>query len=217
MPSIASDLEPRAGPTPEKAALLLPSQFPPSLELASMQTREARIRVAQADDSLLDLRRLLRITAGLAEYKYTQVGFGQGPNTRARSQITRFKSKVALTAERYRAAYQALLCLDPQGSWITRLLKLEDSDIRWPTRNPDEAEGTREISWIWRARTVRPMPQHNLDTQSNSSSSSQTLPSTSNVVVPNSASDSEIGEGQLPCSCLFHLCSIANSAGSTPG
>ncbi|KAF7440215.1 hypothetical protein PC9H_000559 [Pleurotus ostreatus] len=194
MPSIASDLEPRAGLTPETANLFLPSQLPLSAVLAPMQTREAHIRVAQADDSLLELRRLLRITAGLVDYKYTQVGFGQGPNTRARSQITRFKSKITLTAERYRAAYQALLCLDPQGSWITRLRKLEDNDIRWPTHNPDEAEGTREISWIWRARTVRPMPQHDPHAPPSSSSPSQTPLSTPEAVVPNSASDSEIGE-----------------------
>ncbi|KAF9501090.1 hypothetical protein BDN71DRAFT_1555892 [Pleurotus eryngii] len=137
------------------ANLLLPSQLPLSAELAPMQTREARIRIAQADDSLLELCRLLRITAGLVDYKYTQVGFGQGPNTRAHSQITCFKSKITLVAERYHAAYQALLCLDPQGSWITRLRKLEDNDIRWPTHNPDEAEGTCEISWIWQVEWAK--------------------------------------------------------------
>ncbi|KAF9494569.1 hypothetical protein BDN71DRAFT_1431646 [Pleurotus eryngii] len=140
--------------TPETANLLLPSQLPLSAKLAPMQTREAHIHIAQADDSLLELCHLLRIMAGLVDYKYTQVGFGQGPNTRAHSQITHFKSKITLVAECYRAAYQALLRLDPQGSWITRLRKLEDNDIQWPTRNLDEAGGTHEISWIWWAHTV---------------------------------------------------------------
>ncbi|KAG5219690.1 hypothetical protein IMY05_C4794000100 [Salix suchowensis] len=128
----------------------------------------------------------------------TQVGFGQGPNTRAHSQITHFKSKITLVAECYRAAYQALLRLDPQGSWITRLRKLEDNDIQWPTRNLDEAGGTHEISWIWWAHTVCPMLQHNPHAPPSLSSPSQTLLPMQEAVVPNSASNSEIGKGQLP-------------------
>lgn len=59
MPSIASDLEHRAGSTPETVPLLLPSELPPAPELASVQNKEAHIRVAQADDALVELKRLL--------------------------------------------------------------------------------------------------------------------------------------------------------------
>lgn len=190
MPNVASEIERHAGSHPEKIAILLPSGLPPTPDLAALRLKETRLRIAQADDALVELRRLLRITAGLSDYKYTQIGFGQGPNTRARSQISRFKDKVSLTAERYRAAHQALLALDPHGLWIMRLRQLADSDICWPRKNPEEGEGTREISWIWRARTTRPTPtapvtsrpttQHGSDEGSN------------DELV---ASDSEIGEG----------------------
>ncbi|KAF4586452.1 hypothetical protein EYR38_010728 [Pleurotus pulmonarius] len=210
MPSISSDLERRAGPTPEKISLLLPSQIPATPELASIRNREARIRLAQADDALVELRQLLRITAGLAEYKYTQVGFAQAANTRTRSQINRFKDKVSLTAQRYRAAYEALLLLNPQGDWITRLRRLNDADIRWPGRDQNEAEGTREISWIWRSsaarasgsapsRQQRPTNQSPFQTLSSqgppiSSRPAQSQSSASSKQPPNMASASEIGE-----------------------
>ncbi|KAF7441031.1 hypothetical protein PC9H_001380 [Pleurotus ostreatus] len=210
MPSISSDLEQRAGSTPEKISLLLPSQVPATSELTSIRDKEMRIRLAQADDALMELRRLLRITAGLTEYKYTQVGFAQAANTRARSQINRFKDKVLLTAQRYRAAHQALLSLNPQGDWITRLRRLDDADIRWPGRNQDEAEGTREISWIWRAsgarasgsailRPQRPPIRSPFQTPSSRDllTSSRPTPSQSSAGPehsPSLASDSEIGE-----------------------
>lgn len=174
MPITATDLERWAGPTPEKTPLMLPSAFPPSFETNAIRLKETRLRIAQADDALVELRRLLRITAGLTQYKYTQVGFGQAPNTRARSQISRFKDKVALTTQRYHAARQALLSLDPQGSWIFRLHHLDDSHIRWPSKDPDEHEGTREISWIWRSHCsaiqTQPPASYNASTHDSESS-----------------------------------------------
>lgn len=200
MPAIAADLEHQPGAHPEKAALLLPSELPPCPELDSLRDKEARLRLAQADDSLAGLRRLLRITAGLAAYKFTQIGFGQGPNTRARAQIDRFKEKVTLTAQRYRAAYQALISLDPQGEWMTRLRHLADSDIRWPSRDLDEAEGTREISWIWRTRHAR--------TQAPGSSTD------AGTEGPSLASEGEVGKGEYQ-SCLstaYELMRVNSSA-----
>lgn len=223
MPSAVEDIELRAGPTPEKTPLLLPSALPPSTELTSIRLKEARLRVAQADDSLVELRRLLRITAGLTEYKHTQVGYGQAPNTRARSQISRFKDKVTLAAQRYRAAHQALLALDPQGPWITRLHHLDDSHIRWPSKNPDEGEGTREISWIWRSHPTvsqvpRDVPCNSGSREGDSSANDETIDDThggallrppspineeeSDIGPPNP----EIGEGQLSVSSFVSVC-----------
>jgi hypothetical protein len=141
---------------PESMPLLLPSQIPathwPTGTLAGM---ERRLRIAQADDALCELRRLLRITMGLWDYKYTQLGPGQSAGTRARTMISRFRDKINRCSERYRAARLALLKLDPTGSWISRFKVLSPEDIRAPGRQDDddgndrESEGRREIPWIW--------------------------------------------------------------------
>ena len=52
--------------------------------------KEVRLHVAQADDALAELRKLLRITMGLWDYKHTQLGPSQGAGTHARTMISRF-------------------------------------------------------------------------------------------------------------------------------
>jgi hypothetical protein len=145
---------------PESIPLLLPSSIPPShWPAGSLANKEKRLRIAQADDALADLRRLLRITMGLWDYKTTQIGSGQKVNTRTSSIIGRFRDKINRCTERYRAARDALLKLDPCGDWMTRLRVLEPTDVRAPIREEDwsqkefkhvrEREGKRELSWIW--------------------------------------------------------------------
>ena len=147
---------------PETVPLFLPSQVPGSLRNQSgLGEKEQRLRRAQAEDALIELRRLLRITGGLWQYKQTQVGPGQKANTRARSLITRFQSKVMHTANRYRAARQALLALDPHGGWIMRLRELKADDVKGPKRDDDEAEGTRQLSWIWLTPSGEQLPTPN--------------------------------------------------------
>jgi hypothetical protein len=138
---------------PESIPLYLPSSVPPALQsnFAGLVDKEKRIRIAQAEDALTELRRLLRITMGLWHYKFTQVGPSQRSGTRARSLINRFKDKIYHCAERYRAARNALLSLDPTGSWITHLHELKAEDIRAPGKDDDEHEGDRSMSWIWLA------------------------------------------------------------------
>jgi hypothetical protein len=138
-------------PPAESVALHLPSSISPALRenVAILAQKEQRLRLAQADDALLELRRLLRITMGLWHYKFTQVGPSQRSGTRARSLIDRFKEKVFRCAERYRAARAALLSLNPTGVWITRLHELKAEDVRAPGRQDDETEGDRHVSWIW--------------------------------------------------------------------
>jgi hypothetical protein len=88
---------------------------------------------------------------GLWHYKFTQVGPSQRSGTRARSLINRFKDKIYLCAERYRAARTALLLIDPTGSWILHLRELKAEDVRAPGKEDDEHEGNRSVSWIWLA------------------------------------------------------------------
>jgi hypothetical protein len=138
---------------PEATQLYLPSSIPASSRAAlsgGLVDKEKRMRIAQADDALAELRRLLRVTMGLWNYKHTQIGPSQRANTRARSMIGRFRDKINRAADRYRVAYAALKELDPGGDWMLRLLQLKADDVRAPCRSDeDESEGKRELSWIW--------------------------------------------------------------------
>jgi hypothetical protein len=143
----------------------IPLRFPSALVPSFLQTSspfgldqvELRFRLAQAEDSLSELRRLLRITMGLKDYRLKQIGTSQRQGTRAHNLKSRFFDKVSRCAERYRVARSALLALDPMGEWQERLLQLKNEDIRPPGRGDGESEGSREVPWIWRTmpRPVR--------------------------------------------------------------
>jgi hypothetical protein len=138
---------------PESHPLYLPSSTPISMrqtEYSSLTKQETRLRLAQAEDALAELRRLLRITAGLWHYKFKQVGPSQRSSTRACAMIGRFQMKITCMVERYRAARAALISLNPTGDWISRLRDLKSSDIKGPRCDDDGGgEGHRELSWIW--------------------------------------------------------------------
>ncbi|KAI0054692.1 hypothetical protein BV25DRAFT_1873293 [Artomyces pyxidatus] len=141
---------------PEKMALHLPSQISVSLRLAGcvpgLVDKEARLRQAQAEDALHQVRRALRTRLALIRYKHVQVdGPGQKSNTRARNLLKRLQEKLQRHVERYRCAYAALETLAPDGTWKTQLRKLNDDDIRSPRLEDGKlGEGHHEVSWIWR-------------------------------------------------------------------
>jgi hypothetical protein len=138
---------------PESAPLKLPSMLPPSLRMSclfKLGEIEFRYRLAQGEDALSELRRLLRVTMGLHEYKAKQIRPSQRAGTRARTLLARFRDKVSRSVERYKAAHRALAALEPDGDWSLRLRPLTEKDVRAPGRHEDEFEGTRELSWIWK-------------------------------------------------------------------
>jgi hypothetical protein len=157
---------------PESMPLYLPSSLPPDIsqrpELKDVREAEQRLREAQADDALADVRRLRRIIQGLWQFKKLNVsGTGNRPNTRMLNLYTRFETKLQHSANHYNIAYTALKALDPNGSWKERLKELKHSDIRGPGRdseNPDDAKsnGRFEPSWIW---LVTRLPQERGDNQ----------------------------------------------------
>jgi hypothetical protein len=139
--------------TPELVPLKLPSFMTPALRstcLLGLADIEHRLRVAQADDCLSDLRKQLQITMGLHHYKNMQIGPSQRAGTQACGLISRFQEKTKRCADHYCAALSAVIVLDPGGEWSSRLKPLADADIRPPQKGDDKAEGTRELSWIWR-------------------------------------------------------------------
>ncbi|KAF9492480.1 hypothetical protein BDN71DRAFT_1591590 [Pleurotus eryngii] len=127
MPMVAADLLPDAqfsNDKPEVIPLFLPSEIPgPLTSTSSLRLKETRLRIGQANDALIELCRLLRITMGMWEFKFTDVSFSQRGNTRARSTINRFQEK-----------------------------PLHQSDIKCLQRRdevPAPGESCQEISWIW--------------------------------------------------------------------
>ena len=159
--------------TPESTNLFLPSSLPPKLRdnanIKKIADKELRLRIAQADDSLADIRRLRRLITGLTNFKKLNVsGAGNKPNTRMRSLHNRMMNKVDRSANRYIAARRALLSLDPSGgNWKDRLRELDKKkDIRGPGRDPDDltSKGRYEISWIWTVtRPVNNSPDESED------------------------------------------------------
>ena len=154
MPGIAElrASNPELRSLPEMSPLYMPSGAPFRQDENDLARKEARLRLAQADDALAKLRRLLRITSGLRHYNWKQVGPSQRSRTRAHAIIERFQAKIHLTTERYRAARAALVRLDPFGSWILRLKELKSDDIKGPSRDDEgPGDGRHELSWIWLA------------------------------------------------------------------
>ena len=163
---------------PETMPLHLPSALPANI-ISTLHSDfidiETRLRMSQADDSLDDLKKFLRVTMGLWDYKRANVGPSQRSSTRMHATINTFREKVNRCAERYRAARHALSVLDPGGSWAVRLQDLKPTDVQPPIRDMDKVpkrkvvrtrtdggagEGRRVLSWIWMAeRQVCTDPQ----------------------------------------------------------
>jgi hypothetical protein len=177
MPSLAEhragSISPDDSACPETIPLHLPSALPAGIlsTIPNLADIETRLRISQADDSLDDLKRFLRVTMGLWDYKHANIGPSQRQGTRMFATISTFREKVNRCAERYRAARHALSVLDPGGTWVVRLQELKPADIRPPIRDmekapgrkrardvsstarsdPEASEGRRALSWIWLA------------------------------------------------------------------
>lgn len=140
----------------EDYPLYLPSSVDPSLWTGGgcapgLLAKERKLRLAQADDALDELRRQLRMSSTLRDYKRAGAT-SQRISTRAYTQLSRFQDKTNRCAERYSAAYSALQVLDPGGAWSQRLQPLDHkTDLRAPRRDSEDnpSETSRSLSWIW--------------------------------------------------------------------
>jgi hypothetical protein len=148
----------------------LPASMPAQLHITGLSPglleKETKLRLAQADDALAEIRRQRRIVTGLVIFKKLNVlGRGQKKNTRMHMLFKRFSNKTERVVERYRAACRAVEVLDPEGTWQTRLQVLHREDIRGPgreeidkhDRRPEACEKRREQSWIWLVPRVETM------------------------------------------------------------
>lgn len=158
------------GTKAEDIDLLLPSS-PESLATKSLLDKECRLRICRVEVHLSELRRLLRVKAGvMADKKANSVG--QRAGTRSNTVLSEYRLKIDRTASYYTDERNIALRLDPSGHWQHRLMELKKADVRPIHANaPDEdarvaatsaddrvlREGQRSISWIWKVpRAVGP-------------------------------------------------------------
>ncbi|KAF8149064.1 hypothetical protein B0H34DRAFT_734685 [Crassisporium funariophilum] len=154
--------------------LLLPSSISSTLCDGRLRDIEWRLRYAQCTDSLDDLRDGLCMKAYVLIDK-SRFQRGQVANTRSQGIVNRIQAKIETSAERYRAARDAISKLASmlgQLGWQEHLLKLKDEDIRpllvedaeekkkkkkkkgrgqgdTGTDAAHVSEGRRTVSWIW--------------------------------------------------------------------
>ncbi|KAI0039250.1 hypothetical protein FA95DRAFT_1612723 [Auriscalpium vulgare] len=151
--------------------LYLPSSIPEDMWSQGLSlgliVKYRRLRVGQAEDTLYNIRRLLRLRTGLIHYKHVFVdGPGQNLNTRARNQIARLQARIKRYVVQYRMARAALLVIWPDGPWMARLQELLDEHVRAPRENKEgPGDGHRALAWIWRAlpHEARDVPGHQDD------------------------------------------------------
>ncbi|KAM6490236.1 hypothetical protein JOM56_014213 [Amanita muscaria] len=132
-----------------------------ALIMTTVLEKECRLRIAQADDALAEIRRQRRIVSGLWQFKKLNVdGTGNKACTRMRTLYNRFNLRTQRCADCYRVARSALLILDPNGRWQSCLKDLRDNDIRGPGKD-DNGSGNRryEPSWIWLVPPAHSMPE----------------------------------------------------------
>ena len=141
----------------ENLPLLLPSSLDPESRkricLQQVAEHERLLRMAQLQDSLTSLRDARKVRRKLIVNHHAQVaGQGQRANTRSRTVMDSVESRINKSAERYRAAHQALLQLYPNGHWQQTFLELKNSDNRGPGKETGEeglGDGSYFRSWIW--------------------------------------------------------------------
>ena len=141
---------------PELWPLLLPSELSQDCRSSchkGVTETEQTLRLAQAQDNLVDLRRLRRTLRSLRTYfRSNVVGEGQKTQTKSRTVESGVTVRINRAVRRYRLAYSALLSLDPTGDWRKEYLELKDKDNRGPGKELDErgvGNGHYRMSWIW--------------------------------------------------------------------
>jgi hypothetical protein len=151
---------------PETWPLFLPSSIPkddrPSCYKGVIETEQV-LRLAQLQDSLVDLRRFRRTLRNLRLYfKKNTAGEGQKTQTKSRAVEAGVNSRIKRAVSRYRIAYRALLELDPTGEWMKEFRELKDEDNRGPLKELEErgvGDGRYAPSWIWAVPSLTPLDE----------------------------------------------------------
>ncbi|KLO04642.1 hypothetical protein SCHPADRAFT_840402, partial [Schizopora paradoxa] len=149
---ITADNPPSASILADNIPLFLPSSLPNNAagSCESLRKMEYRLRYAQCDDALADIRRLRRVLKNVTYFKAKNItGTGGKANTRARTLYNRFQGRVTKAVEKYRDGRAALEKLDAGGAWANRFQVLNSGDVRGPGMEDGNSFGHFEQSWIW--------------------------------------------------------------------
>ena len=162
---------------PENEVLYLPSSITSDIHaccIPGLPDIKCHIHMGQADDALNEVHRQLGITSLIIHFKRGQHQASQQLSRKSWALMARFTKKTHRAAERYNAAYNALLALDPEGEgdWTSHLQPLNISKDLHLLRREDndgldeekqqgkgsrfwgckQGENQQELSWIWRAQ-----------------------------------------------------------------
>jgi hypothetical protein len=144
---------------PDSIPLYLPSAIGLDAFCSAMLCNyEWRLRHAQANDALNDIRHNLRFRSHLYKFKDSYVR-GQRSNTRSRGTIQRVQDKVDAAAQKYQIAHAALLSLAPRAAEAVAEHPQWEHVLKWMDVERDVKsmteegyhlkEGRRKLSWIW--------------------------------------------------------------------
>lgn len=146
-----------SGVSAHNIALWLPSSLP---EKASRTLRvyEWKLRHGQAHDSLHDIRHHLRLRSALWHHK-KHYAHGVAQNTRSAQSVEACQAKINKGVKKYVAAWDAMTALKSSGietalppGWDRHIRELKPEDVRGLADGlMSDSEGTRTMSWIWRA------------------------------------------------------------------
>ena len=115
---------------------------------------EFRFRYAQADDSLVEIRRILQFIRNLLDQNDKHLSKAQRTQTRSQGVLDGFRLRLRRCAGRYSHARDAMLALDPDQKlspgWAQRFKKLNQGDLRGPGMGiEDRSNGRFILTWIW--------------------------------------------------------------------
>ncbi|KDR74714.1 hypothetical protein GALMADRAFT_70522 [Galerina marginata CBS 339.88] len=136
---------------PEDEELWLPSRIPAGCRTRVCQKglpkMEERLRLGQCQDSLENIRQVLRLKARMIQFKNKNIR-GQREGLRSRDVIDRVHDRARAAAGKYRAARQALFELRGSGDWEETYRVLEDGDVRgYQDPNKLQPRKARQGTW----------------------------------------------------------------------
>ncbi|KAJ7112012.1 hypothetical protein C8R43DRAFT_1138947 [Mycena crocata] len=149
-----------AAPKAEHVKLLMPSDMDDGDDLrgcvAGLLGMEAKLRVAQCDNSLASLRSRLHAKGHLIGFRNSNLT-GQVAASRARTLIETVGEKVEAYAQRYRRGREALVALKGEAAY-PQFRKLLPSDIQLDGDRESDAAAVRKLGMVGSGRVPRNAP-----------------------------------------------------------
>lgn len=119
---------------------------------SSLAVYEFRYRIAQAYETLTELRGLLLVRSQLMNSK-ARLSYGTKMSTRSQALIQNVSTKISSVADKYRHTYAAILALrslaGESASLSTAFRPLAINDVTGLKSMEDGSEGYKSLSWIW--------------------------------------------------------------------